>query len=345
MAVLLVNLGSPDSPSVPDVRRYLTEFLLDPRVIDIPWPLRQLLVRGAIIPRRVRNSAEAYHSIWTPDGSPLTVSSKRLRDLVAARVEVPVALAMRYGNPSIRDVIGQLATMGVDDLFLIPLYPHYAMSSYETVVVRVREVLARTAPHCRLSVQQPFYVDPDYVSALVASARPWLQRPYDYVLFSYHGIPERHCRKADASRSHCLVRPDCCDVPHPAHSVCYRHQVFATTRAFAAAAGLAEGTYSVSFQSRLGKDPWLGPYTDFELDRLAHSGIKRLLVMSPAFVSDCLETIEELGVAGKKTFLRAGGESFELIPCLNEHPAWLDFLEHRIREYLASGQETDTSSR
>ncbi|MCC6354070.1 MAG: ferrochelatase [Verrucomicrobiae bacterium] len=335
-AVLLVNLGSPDSPSVPDVRRYLTEFLLDPRVIDIPWVLRQLLVRGAIIPKRVHNSAEAYHSIWTPEGSPLVLSSRRLRDLLAARVRVPVALAMRYGNPSIPDVIRNLAGDGVDDLLLIPLYPHYAMSSYETVVVRVREVLRRAAPGCRLTVQPPFYADPDYIAALVASARPWLDRPHDHLLFSYHGIPERHCRKADASGSHCLARPDCCDTPHPVHKVCYRHQVFATTRAFAALAGLSPERYSVSFQSRLGKDPWLGPYTDFELERLAKSGTRRLLLISPAFVSDCLETLEELGVMGKKTFLDAGGESFDLIPCLNEHPKWVEFLQRRVEAY--SGQ-------
>lgn len=332
----MVNLGSPDSPSVPDVRRYLTEFLLDPRVIDIPWPLRQLLVRGAIIPKRVHNSAEAYHSIWTAGGSPLIVSSQKLRDLLAARVGAPVALAMRYGNPSIPDVIGRLAAEGIDDIFLIPLYPHYAMSSYETVVVRVREVLRRAAPRCRLTVQPPFYQHPEYIAALVWSARPWLEpaAPSGYLLFSYHGIPERHCRKADASGSHCLARPDCCETPHPVHEVCYRHQVLATTRAFAAAAGLEEGTYSVSFQSRLGKDPWLGPYTDFELGRLARSGIRHLRLISPAFVSDCLETLEELGVAGKKTFLEAGGQSFELIPCLNEHPMWVEFLQRRVEDYL-----------
>lgn len=335
-AVLLVNLGSPDSPSVPDVRRYLTEFLLDPRVIDIPWIPRQLLVRMAIIPRRVKNSAEAYHSIWTPAGSPLIASSRKLRDLLAVDVTVPIALAMRYGKPSIPEAIEGLVITGVTDLFLVPLYPHYAMSSYETVVSRVREVLARRAPGCSLTVQEPFYIDPGYVTALVDSARPWLQRPYDHLLFSYHGIPERHCRKADPSGSHCLARPDCCDVAHPSHQFCYRHQVFATTRAFAATAGLPEGSYSVSFQSRLGKEPWLGPYTDAELDRLARSGVRRLLVISPAFVTDCLETIEELGVAGKKTFLGAGGESFELIPCLNEHPSWLRFLRQRIEAYLAS---------
>jgi len=334
-AVLLVNLGSPDSPAVPDVRRYLTEFLLDARVIDIPWPLRQFLVRGVIIPRRVRNSAEAYHAIWTPAGSPLIVASRKLRDLLAARVELPLALAMRYGNPSIRDVVDALAKDGVENLLLIPLYPHYAMSSYETVVVRVREVLARRNPGCALQVLKPFYDDPHYISALVASARPWLERPHDHLLFSYHGIPERHCRKADPSGAHCLARPDCCDVRHPAHDVCYRHQVFATTRAFAAAAGLKEGRYSVSFQSRLGKEPWLGPYTDAELDRLGRAGVRRLMIISPAFVSDCLETIEELGVAGKKTFLAAGGQSFDLIPCLNDHPAWVDFLEKRVREFQA----------
>jgi protoporphyrin/coproporphyrin ferrochelatase len=335
-AALLVNLGSPDSPSVHDVRRYLREFLTDARVIDIPWPLRQLLVNCAIIPSRARNSAHAYQSIWTPEGSPLVVTSRRLRDLLSRRLDVPVELAMRYGNPSIPDVLSGLARDGIEDLFLVPLYPHYAMSSYETVVVRVREILRRVAPGCRLSVQPPFFEDPGYISALVASARPWLEKPHDHLLFSYHGIPERHCRKADASGAHCLARPDCCVTAHPAHAVCYRHQVFATTRAFAAAADLPDGSWSVAFQSRLGKEPWLAPYTDAELARLPRSGVRRLLVVSPAFVTDCLETIEELGIQDREIFLKAGGESYELIPCLNAHPAWVEFLERRVRDHLGS---------
>ena len=335
-AVLLVNLGSPDSTSVADVRRYLAEFLGDERVLDVPPPLRWLLLHGIILRTRPAKSAHAYASIWTPGGSPLILTSRSVQHKLAAALgpDVPVALAMRYGRPSIATVIAQLATGGVEELLLIPQYPHYAMSSWETVVVKVRVEAARLAPRLRIETVPPFYADADYIEALYASIRPYLAQPYDHLLFSYHGIPIRHLRKADSSKVHCTIVPDCCNTASPALATCYKAQVMRTTQLLARRAGLDPARYSLSFQSRLAGEPWLQPYTDFELKRLAAAGRKRLLVVTPAFVADCLETLEEIRVAGRETFLRAGGEAFEHIPCLNDQPVYIDFLAGRVRRWL-----------
>jgi ferrochelatase len=339
-AVLLVNLGSPDSTSVADVRRYLREFLGDERVLDLPAPFRWLLLEGIILRTRPKKSAHAYEQIWTKDGSPLILTSvsvqRKLQDELGNAT--PVYLAMRYGKPSIASVISQMAADGVNELLLIPQYPHYAMSSWETVVVKVYEEAARLAPQLRVTTVQPFYQDPDYIEALYTVAAPFLAQPHDHVLFSYHGIPVRHLRKADSSKAHCTVVNDCCSTCSPVQSTCYRAQVFATTRALAARAGLSPQQHSVSFQSRLAGEPWLTPFTDHELERLAKEGKKRLLVLCPAFVADCLETIEEISVEGKATFLEAGGESFVQIPCLNDHPAYIDFLAKRSQEWLTRGR-------
>lgn len=331
-AVLLVNLGSPDSPSTPDVRRYLKEFLGDERVIDVPL-VRKVIVPLIILNTRPRKSAEAYASVWTDQGAPLVVTSRAQQQALAQQVEVPVYLAMRYGNPSIPEVIGQLATDGIERLFLMPLYPHYAMSSYETVVVRVMEVLAQKAPAIQVDLLQPFYNDPAYIEALYTSAKDYLAKDFDKLLFSFHGVPERHLRVSDPSHAHCLARPDCCSRAHPAHATCYRHQCFETVRLFAARAGLREDQYFVSFQSRLGSDPWLQPYTDKTLQEFGQQGMQRVLVMTPAFITDCLETLEEIAEEGQEIFHHAGGKEFCLIPCLNEHPAWIEWMTRRIQQW------------
>lgn len=328
--VLLVNLGSPDSTSVSDVRRYLREFLMDGRVLDAPYPIRFFIVHGLILPRRPHQSAEAYEKIWTPEGSPLIVTSRKVRDELSRRFDFPIELAMRYQNPSIPDALASLKRQGVEKLLVIPLFPHYAMSSFETAVERVKEVAASVAPGMQLSFQKPYYNQPRYIEALVASAAPALQNGFDHLLFSYHGIPERHIKKSDPTGCHCLSSPQCCSTPGPAHERCYRAQCFATTEAFVKRAGIPKSKYSVSFQSRLGRQPWLSPYTDKELSRLAQSGIKKLLVICPAFVSDCLETIEEIGIRGRETFLESGGADLIRIPCLNDHPLWLDALQDMI---------------
>ena len=333
--VLLVNLGSPDSPSVPDVRRYLNEFLMAGRVIDVAWPLRRLLV-GLILVNRPKESAHAYDKVWTKDGSPLVVTSKRVAAALQQRVSVPVELAMRYQNPSIASAVTQLAGRGVTDLLLIPLFPHYAMSSYETAVERVHELAAKLSPGMRVTVQPPYFDAPDFIAALVASTADFLKRDFDHLLFSYHGIPERHLRKSDPTGCHCLQVENCCTVASPAHATCYRAQCLATTAAFVKLAGVPPEKYSVSFQSRLGKDPWLKPYTDYELVRLAQEGKKRMLVICPAFVSDCLETIEEIGMRGCADFLGASGKEFTRIPCLNEHPLWITALENWVNRFKSS---------
>jgi len=332
--VLLLNLGSPASTEVSDVRRYLTEFLGDERVIDVPF-VRKLIMPYIVVPRRAPESAEAYQKVWTDDGSPLIVVSEKQRDLIAQGRDFPIALAMRYGEPSIAKVVGELVAAGVDRLFVVPLYPHYAMSSYETVVVRVMEEIAAQKPGMQVDLLQPFYQDKDYIEAMVDNAKPYLEQDYDLVLFSYHGIPERHLRTSDPSHAHCLARPDCCETCHPAHATCYRHQCFATTHAFAKAAGIPKEKYSVSFQSRLGRDPWLKPYTDFVLEELPQKGVKKLLVMCPAFITDCLETLEEISMEGKEDYFKAGGETFQQIPCLNDSPAFVRFLGGRIDQWIS----------
>ncbi len=332
--VLLVNLGSPDSTAVGDVRRYLNEFLMDGRVIDVAWPLRRLIV-GMILIGRPKQSAHAYRTIWIPEGSPLIVTSRRVRGQLQARLPAPVELAMRYQNPSIPVAMQKLQAGGVDDLLLIPLFPHYAMSSYETAVVRVQEVAARLAPGMKITVQPPYFDLPDYIGALAASAESHLKADYDHLLFSFHGVPERHLKKSDPTRHHCLAVPDCCHAASEAHQFCYRHQCFRTAEELVKAAQIPAGKWSISFQSRLGKDPWLKPYTDFELAELPKRGARKLLVLCPAFVADCLETLEEIGVRGRETFLAAGGRDFAQIPCLNEHPRWIDALEKMVRRFLA----------
>jgi protoporphyrin/coproporphyrin ferrochelatase len=345
-AVLLVNLGSPDSTAVPDVLRYLQEFLGDERVIDKPESpfLRRLLVNRIITPKRAPNSAKAYQEIWTEKGSPLILISQAVRDKLAESLgaETPVYLAMRYGKPAIADVLKQIAADGVRELLLFPQYPHYAMSSWETVVVKVYEEAARVATGMRISCLQPFYQDHDYIEALYEVSKDYLTQPHDYVLFSYHGIPERHLRKADASRAHCTLVVDCCSTCSPAQAMCYRAQIYKTTEALARRARLAPGSWSVSFQSRLVGEPWLSPYTDTELVRLAKEGKKRLIVLTPAFVADCLETLEEIAGEGKEDFLHAGGESFQHVPCLNDQPPYIDFLSRRVRQWL-QGETPETT--
>ena len=339
-AVLLVNLGSPDSTSVPDVRRYLREFLGDERVLDMAAPLRWALLEGVILRTRPKKSAHAYAQVWTKGGSPLIVTSHSVRDKLAAILgaDIPVYLAMRYGRPSVASVVAQIAADGIDELLLFPQYPHYAMSSYETVVVRVMEEVAKQAPQLRVSTVQPFYTDADYINALGIVTAPFLATSHDHVLFSYHGLPQRHMRKADSSHAHCFTVPDCCTTCSPAHATCYRAQCLATTRALVARCGIPAAKHSVSFQSRLVGEPWLTPFTDKVLEELPKAGVKKLLVLSPAFTADCLETLEELQQQGRDTFLGAGGESFQQIPCLNDHPAFIDFLAKRAEGWLSSAR-------
>lgn len=336
-AVLLVNLGSPDSTSVEDVRTYLGEFLMDGRVLDAFYPLRWCIVHLGILPSRPAQSAEAYEKIWTPAGSPLVATSRAVRRALQERAGIRVELAMRYRNPSIPDAIHKLRDEGFQEILLIPLFPHYAMSSYETAVERVREVMSEIAPDMLLTVVPPYYDHPDYIEAMTASASEFLEEDYDHLLFSFHGIPERHLHRADPTGGHCLKSGNCCNNDSLALPTCYRAQCFKTAEAFVRAAAIPDHKHSIAFQSRLGREPWLKPYTDHVIELLAKSGVRKLLVICPSFVADCLETLEEMGMRGRQTFLDAGGTDFQLIPCLNTHPRWLDFLEKLTREFVDEG--------
>jgi len=335
--ILLINLGSPDSTTVPDVRLYLREFLMDGRVLDVPWLPRWFIVNCAILPKRPYESAEAYEKIWTPQGSPLVATGRAVQRGLEARAGMPVELAMRYRNPSVKQALANLMRRGVDEVYVFPLFPHYAMSSFETAVEHVRAVAARHAPHLRLRCAEPYFDEPEYIGALVESAADYLREDFDHLLFSFHGVPERHLRKGGCAAAEYRAGVQCCKPGMPSYATCYRAQCLATADAFVRAAALPRENFSVAFQSRLGRDPWMRPYTDMELKRLAVAGVKKLLVICPAFTADCLETLEEIAMRGRETFIEAGGTEFRLIPCLNERPAWLDALAAMVRKAFGDG--------
>lgn len=334
-----MNLGSPDSTSVKDVRRYLNEFLMDGRVIDKPYLLRKVLVSGIIVPFRAPRSAEAYQAIWTKEGSPLIEITRSVQRALQLQISTPVEIAMRYGNPSMKSAYDALLNKmpALDEVVAIPMYPHYAMSSYETAVEYARKIHSKYKYPFKLTFVKPFFDEPDFIHALTESIRPYLSQPYDHILFSYHGIPERHVIKTDTTGSHCLKVNNCCAVKSDAHATCYRHQIISTTNLVAAKLKIPIDKYSFSFQSRLGRDEWLKPYTAKRFEEMPKEGIKKLLIVCPAFVSDCLETLEEIAVEGKNIFIESGGESLTLIPCLNTHPLWIETLASWIKS-MDNGQ-------
>ncbi len=325
-ALLLVNLGSPASTDVADVRRYLNQFLMDPYVVDLPWPLRRVLV-SLILAKRPKESAHAYASIWWPEGSPLVVLSQRLTDAVRPYwSEGPVELAMRYGEPSIEGALLKLAGQGIQKVTFAALYPQFADSTTTTAIEEARRVIRDRKLDIKLSILQPFYDQPEYLDALVDSAKPYLQ-DFDHLLLSFHGLPERHLHKVDPTGAHCLKSADCCQRAEGAVlATCYRAQCMQSGAQFAERAGLQPQQWSVSFQSRLGRAKWIEPYTEEQLDALAAKGVKKLLVMCPAFVADCIETLEEIGDRGREQFIAAGGADLQLIPCLNTHESWVQAL-------------------
>jgi len=293
-----------------------------------------LLVRGIILNTRPKRSAEAYKKIWWPEGSPLIVLSEKLQKKVGMLTSVPVGLAMRYGSPSIKSGLEALYAKGVKEVLLVPLYPQFAMATTETILVLAEEIRKKYFPQMGFTSLPAFYNHPDYVRALSNSIQEYLKgKEWEHILFSYHGVPERHIRKSDITKSHCKIDGQCCQTPSTAHQFCYRHQCYETTRLVANYLELKEGMYSTSFQSRLGRDPWLQPYTDKTIEGFPEKGIKKMAIVTPAFVSDCLETLEEIGMEGKEEFLHAGGEEFHVVPCLNDDEAWVKTLSRWIDEW------------
>ena len=332
--VLLVNLGSPESPTAKDVKPYLDEFLMDKYVIDVPFLLRALLVRGIILRKRPEKSAAAYAKIWTKEGSPLIVISKKMHEKVQQLVDIPVALAMRYGTMTIQKGLQELKDKGVTEVMLLPLYPQHAMASTVTILELAEDLRKKHFPEMKFTIVPAFYNKPDYIKALANSMKKYLDTfEYDHLLFSYHGIPERHIRKTDITKSHCKIDGSCCNKPSPAHEFCYRHQCYETTRQVVELLSIPKEKYSQTFQSRLAGDKWLTPYTDVEVNKMPEKGIKKLAVVTPAFVADCLETLEEIAMEASHQFKENGGEEFLAIPCMNDGDEWCETVANWIKDW------------
>ncbi|MDR3608777.1 MAG: ferrochelatase [Oligoflexia bacterium] len=346
--VFLLNLGTPDGagpnrgfgqgPTTKEVRRYLREFLMDPYVVDIPAIARWLLVHAVILPRRPARSAEAYRKIWTQRGSPLLVHLDDLVAGVSARLGAgyKVVGGMRYGNPSIEKAFQELKTAGVEEVRVIPLYPQYSLAATESSIEECRRVVRKIAPALKLSFQPPFYGESVFLDAFAAVARKSMEDGHDHLIFSFHGLPERQVKKTDPTGRHCLASEKCCDQMTKANVNCYRAQCFATARGLASRLGVSEDSYSIGFQSRLGVTPWIRPYTDHLYAELAARGHKRVVVMCPAFVADCLETLEEVAIRGNEQFRSLGGEWLRLIPSLNSAPEWVDAVAHLVQAEVQS---------
>ncbi len=323
-AVLLCNLGSPKSTRIDDVRSYLREFLMDPYVLQMPSFARWLLVNLLILPFRPARTAEAYASIWSQEGSPLLAYSQKLKDALGRYLRLPVVLGMRYGSPSLEEAFSELSTSGAQRILLAPLYPQFADSTNTTCIEQATRIATRLG--IEMQVLAPFYQAPAWLDAVSESCRRAMPTDIDCLLFSFHGLPEIHIKRADPTGTTCLNRSDCCEAPAAAAATCYRHQCLVSAREIAQRLGLRTNQHRVAFQSRLGRAKWLQPATDQVLERLPLEGVKRLAVVCPGFTADNLETLEEIGIRGRQAFLQAGGESFTLLPCLNDDPAWIEAL-------------------
>lgn len=332
--LLLINLGTPDGADTASVRRYLREFLSDPRVIDIPAVGRWLLLNLIILPFRPAKSAHAYQKVWMKEGSPLLVHSLALRDRMREEMgdAWQVELGMRYGNPSIASATDALLAAGVNRIVAAPLFPQYASSSTGSAVEELYRSIGRRWNVPSVSVLPPFHAAPGFLETFATIGRRHIAsfRP-DHVLFSFHGLPERQILKSDDSGTHCLKTESCSEHHSSRNRNCYRAQSYATARALAARLSLPEHGWSVSFQSRLGRSPWIRPHTDVVLPELAARGVKRVLVFCPAFVADCLETLEEIAIRAREQFRGVGGEDLELVPSLNAEPEWVRALAELVR--------------
>ncbi len=323
--ILLINLGSPKDLELDSIKKYLKEFLSDDLVIDYPKLLQQILVNWIIIPSRYKNTREAYSEIWTDQGSPLINNTISLGKKISTKSGVPLEVAMRYQYPSIEEGLVNLRDKGCSDVFVVPLYPHYAMSTTLTTEKEVKRIEHELSLNLNLIFAESFYKEEGYIESLSQTIDLNRQENSDYLLFSYHGIPNRHLTKTDPTKSHCLKVQNCCDIESEAKPYCYKAQVIETSRLCANKLQLDNNQWGISFQSRIGPG-WIEPFTDKELVKLVEKGVKRLDVVCPAFVIDNLETLEEMNIRGRETFLEAGGDSFNYIPCLNDDNTWVDFL-------------------
>ncbi len=337
--LILLNLGTPKSTHSRDVGAYLREFLMDPWVVDIAGPLRWFLVNFLIVPRRSRSSAQLYRKIWTERGSPLLFHLLDLTEKVQNQMGNTwcVKPAMRYGMPSIEAACCELKAAGITDVHVFPLYPQYSLAATESSMRRCRKLIREQIPEAKMNFVSPFYSQSVFVDAFARQIRASLTDfAYDYLLFSFHGLPERQIKKTNVyTHKFCQFSDDCCSKLRNSNRNCYRAQCFETARLIANELGLDEKRYGVSFQSRLGRTPWIKPYTDFVYDELGAKGIKRLAVCAPSFVADCLETLEEIQIRGKNQFIRSGGEDLRLIPSLNSSEPWVSAVCQLVQKSQA----------
>jgi ferrochelatase len=333
--VLIVNLGTPDAPRYFPVARYLTQFLLDPRVIDVNPVLRNILVRGIIAPFRSAKSAKAYREVWTENGSPLKYYGQRLVSMLPALLgdDFRVELAMRYQKPSIESAIDKLMAQKVGKIIIFPMFPQYASATTGSVHEEVMRVLSRRQNIPGVEMINSYCTHPPMVRLFAQNAQAFDLDHYDHILFSFHGLPQRQLRKAD-DFNHCLKAADCCQTLTDKNQFCYSAQCHATAKAIAKELQLRPEQYTLSFQSRLGADPWTQPYTIKVIEKLAKAGAKRLLVFCPAFTSDCLETTVEIGMEYNEEFEKWGGEHIDLVPSLNDNPEWAAVVADLVRIHV-----------
>ena len=326
VGILLINMGTPDAPTREKVGVYLKEFLMDPYVIDIPFPFRWFLVNVLVLPRRSAASAALYQKVWAEHGSPLLYYSRQFEEKLkeALPKNYVIELGMRYGNPSIPSALGKLKEAGVSSVIAFPLYPQYSIAATKSSVAWLLKSAAKLGFDVPIKTLPAFYDDKGYLDAVAAVSAPYLaQKPYDVALFSFHGLPEHQVKKTDPTGQHCLKSEDCCERIVEANRDCYRAQCFATAKALCERLGIPKERYRVSFQSRLGGTPWIQPFSDEFYRTLAKQGIRRIAVLCPSFIVDCLETVEEVSLRGRDEFLQNGGEELFLVPSVNSHEAWV----------------------
>ena len=331
VGVLLINLGSPKELSKKSVRQYLRVFLSDDNVVDLPKFLQQFILRLFILPFRPKNTLEAYEKIWTKKGSPLIISTESIANKLTEKTGWNVEYAMRYEEPSIEKALHKFKKNEINKIYVISLYPHNAMATTVTTELETRNVAMNVSNDFELIFTKPFFDNEEYINAMVNSIRPYVEnKSYDKIIFSYHGIPKRQAKKTDETGEHCFSTSNCCEIENDGSKDCYRSHTRIASDLTAKKLGLEDDQWEIAYQSRIGPG-WLTPFTDKRLAKLPEEGLDNIAILCPSFISDCLETLEEIDIRGRETFLKAGGKNMTYIPCLNDSEDTINLLENLVR--------------
>ena len=329
--VLLINLGSPKELSKKSVRQYLRVFLSDDNVVDLPKFFQQFILRLFILPFRPKNTLEAYEKIWTKEGSPLIISTESIANKLTEKTGWNVEYAMRYEEPSIEKALHKFKKNDINKIYVISLYPHNAMATTVTTELETRNVAMNVSNDFELIFTKPFFDNEEYINAMVNSIRPYVEnKSYDKIIFSYHGIPKRQAKKTDETGEHCFSTSNCCEIENDGSKDCYRSHTRIASDLTAKKLGLKDDQWEIAYQSRIGPG-WLTPFTDKRLAKLPEEGKDNIAILCPSFISDCLETLEEIDIRGRETFLKAGGKNMTYIPCLNDSEDTINLLENLVR--------------